>query len=166
MKKYRNYTDEDIINYSKNVNNISQLLKKLNLKSVGGNFANIKRNLQRLNIDTSHWTGSAWNKDQQLKDWKNYSRAVNLKKHLIQFKGHCCENCKNQKWMGELIPLEIEHIDGDRTNNEISNLKLLCCNCHAQTPTWRRRKSSPPQIRTENHFVLSEAALPISVTGH
>lgn len=42
--------------------------------------------------------------------------------------------------MGEKIPLEIEHVDGDRTNNELANLKLLCCNCHALTPTWRRRK--------------------------
>jgi uncharacterized membrane protein len=44
--------------------------------------------------------------------------------------------------MGIAIPLEMEHIDGDSKNNVRDNLKLLCPNCHAQTPTWRRRKTS------------------------
>jgi hypothetical protein len=140
MSQYKNYTDEDIIKYCKEVSSMSQLLKKLNLKSAGGNHANMKRNLKRLNINCDHWTGQAWNKDQQLKDWGDYTRAVRMKPHLIKERGHCCENCKNTHWLNELIPLEIEHIDGDRTNNELLNLKLLCCNCHAQTPTWRRRK--------------------------
>ncbi len=35
------------------------------------------------------------------------------------------------------IPVEIEHIDGDWTNNLPSNLTLLCPNCHSLTPTYR-----------------------------
>lgn len=140
MGKYREYTDEDIINYAKEVNSVSQLLEKLNLRKAGGNFANMKMNLQRLNVDCSHWTGQSWNKDQQLKDWSQYTRANRLKPHLIKLRGHYCENCGLGDWQDVLIPLEIEHIDGNRTNNHLENLKLLCCNCHALTPTWRRRK--------------------------
>ena len=31
-----------------------------------------------------------------------------------------------------LIPaqLDVDHIDGDRTNNDITNLQTLCANCH------------------------------------
>lgn len=29
------------------------------------------------------------------------------------------------------LALEVHHIDRDRTNNSISNLEVLCCNCHA-----------------------------------
>lgn len=141
MGQYKNYTDKDIIEKSQQANSLTELLSLLGLKPVGGNFANLKRNLQRLNLECSHWKGSAWNKGERLKDWSKYSRAVNLKPHLIKLRGHVCERCKNTDWLGEPIPLEIEHCDGDRTNNTENNLKLLCCNCHAKTPTWRRRKN-------------------------
>lgn len=35
-------------------------------------------------------------------------------------------------------PLEIDHIDGNRQNNSRDNLVVLCPNCHALTPTYRR----------------------------
>lgn len=50
-------------------------------------------------------------------------------------KPHTCENCGMSEWLGNPIPLELEHIDGDHYNNEWDNLKLLCPNCHALTPT-------------------------------
>ncbi len=143
-RKYKAYSDEDVIRYVSETNNISQLLDKLNLKKAGGNYYNIKRIIQRLNIDCSHWGSSkerqAWNKGEQQKDWDQYTRANRLKPHLIIQRGHQCESCKNTIWMDNPIPLELDHIDGNKTNNELSNLRLLCCNCHALTPTWRGRK--------------------------
>lgn len=35
------------------------------------------------------------------------------------------------------VPLEVDHIDGDHTNNNESNLELLCPNCHSLTPTYK-----------------------------
>ena len=55
---------------------MAECLRQLGLKPVGGNFANMKRNLQRLDIKAEHWTGQGWNKGQQLKDWSDYSRAA------------------------------------------------------------------------------------------
>ncbi len=138
-RKYANYTNEDIIKYSKEVLSIADLLRKLNLKCAGGNYANIKRKLQKLNIDTTHWTGKAWNKDQQLKDWSKYTKAHSLKPHIIKKRGHKCEICLGTSWLNNLIPLEIHHIDGNRTNNDYINLQLLCCNCHATTDNWRNK---------------------------
>lgn len=140
MRKYRDYTDQDVIDAAKDVKSIRQLLIKLNLRPAGGNYTHMKQTIQRLEIDCSHWTGQAWNKGQRSKDWSSYSRASRIKPHLISERGHCCEACELGEWMGEAIPLEVDHIDGDRTNNNESNLKLLCCNCHALTPTWRNRK--------------------------
>ena len=140
MRKYRNYTNEDIVRYSKEVNSIASLLKRLELKPSGGNYANIKNILQKLKIDTSHWTGQGWNKDQQLKDWTMYSRVGHLKKHLIKEKSHKCEKCLLTTWLEQNIVLEVHHKDGNRTNNNFDNLQLLCCNCHAQTDNWRNKK--------------------------
>jgi 5-methylcytosine-specific restriction endonuclease McrA len=140
VRKYRNYTNEDIVRYSKEVNSIASLLKRLELKPSGGNYANIKNNLQKLKIDTSHWTGQGWNKDQQLKDWTMYSRVRHLKKHLIKEKSHQCEKCLLTTWLEQNIVLEVHHKDGNRTNNNFDNLQLLCCNCHAQTDNWRNKK--------------------------
>lgn len=138
MRKYREYTDEDIINNAKNVKSISALLSCLGLKPRGGNYYNIKKHLQRLNVDTSHWTGQGWSKDKQLKDWSQYTRASTSKRHLIKEKGHKCEICGNTEWLGSPITLEVHHIDGDRTNNSIENLQLLCPNCHSTTSSWKK----------------------------
>ena len=35
------------------------------------------------------------------------------------------------------IPLEIDHIDGDYRNNILSNIRLLCPNCHSLTSTYK-----------------------------
>jgi 5-methylcytosine-specific restriction endonuclease McrA len=139
-RKYKNYTDQDIIDKAKVSKSLAELLRLLDLKYAGGNYANMQRNLQRLNIDTSHWTGKGWSKDKQLKDWSDYSRGIHLKPHLIKARGHKCESCKRKNWLKKPITLELEHIDGDRTNNKDSNLKLLCPNCHSLTSTWRRPK--------------------------
>lgn len=141
MSGYKNYTDQDVINAAKTVKSMAGLLKMLGLKVAGGNYVNMHRTIQRLNIDCNHWTRQLWNKEIRQKDWSNYTKASSLKPHLIKERGHQCENCTETTWLDQPIPLEIEHVDGDRTNNELSNLKLLCCNCHALTPTWRRRKS-------------------------
>lgn len=140
MRKYREYSDEDVIKYSQEVNSMFQLLAKLGLKNAGGNYTNMRKILQRLNLNCEHWVGQAWNKDKRIKDWSKFTRAVNLKPHLIKERGHKCESCCLSEWMNQPITLEIEHIDGDRTNNSIDNLQLLCCNCHALTATWRNRK--------------------------
>ena len=50
-----------------------------------------------------------------------------------------CVVCGGTEWLDRTIPLELDHIDGDRSNNLLSNLRLVCPNCHALTPTYRGR---------------------------
>ena len=140
-RNYRNYTDKQIEEYSSEVTSMGQLLRKLGLKVAGGNFNNMRKTLQRLNLDCSHWTGQAWNKGKQTKDWSEYNKLESLKPHLIKERGHKCEECFLEAWRGVPVPLEVEHLNADRTDNRKDNLKLLCCNCHALTPTWRGRKA-------------------------
>jgi len=59
-----------------------------------------------------------------------------LRRYLIEARGYKCEICNLSEWMNKPICLDVDHIDGDSGNNYITNLRLLCKNCHAQTPTY------------------------------
>lgn len=51
---------------------------------------------------------------------------------------HKCQQCGLLEWNGKPIPLELDHIDGNRFNNNLDNLRMMCPNCHAQTETYCR----------------------------
>ena len=138
-RHYKNYTDEDIIQFSKDVKSIAGLLKLLNLRCVGGNYLTIKKRLFELNVDCSHWTGKSWNKGEMLKDWGSYSHPKHFRKHFLKERNYTCESCGLKEWLNNPIPLEMHHKDGDRTNNSLDNLQCLCPNCHAQTDNFRNR---------------------------
>jgi 5-methylcytosine-specific restriction endonuclease McrA len=47
-----------------------------------------------------------------------------------------CAECGISEWNNRPLTLQVDHIDGDRVNNEMDNLRYLCPNCHTQTDTW------------------------------
>jgi hypothetical protein len=70
-----------------------------------------------------------------------------LRGYLFRTRGYRCESCGLTEWLQKPIPLEIEHINGDADNNKDENLKLLCPNCHALTPTFRSRNKQASASR-------------------
>ena len=51
-----------------------------------------------------------------------------------------CASCKCIEWKGSVVPLELNHINGDHGDNAKHNLELICPNCHALTPHYRVKK--------------------------
>jgi len=134
------YTSDDLKEAVKNSLSMAQVLVKLNLKVAGGNYDHLRRNIAKYDLDISHFTGKVWSKNTTIKDWINYKTDAGRKKVLIKERGHQCQECDITEWRGEQLILELHHIDGNRTNNDPLNLKLLCCNCHSITHNWRSRK--------------------------
>jgi DNA-binding CsgD family transcriptional regulator len=64
-----------------------------------------------------------------------------LKKRLFDagIKTPRCERCGLDEWRGRDIPLALHHVNGDRNDNRLENLEILCANCHSQTDTWSGR---------------------------
>lgn len=63
----------------------------------------------------------------------------NRRRRVFEEQNYCCNKCSISEWQGFKIPLELEHKDGDTTNNTRENLEGLCPNCHSITDTWRGR---------------------------
>lgn len=135
-----------------------QTLIKLGLSEKGGNNATLKRKILEFGVDASHFTGKAHSKGKKLSfktDTEKYLSnempigSFRLKNRLIQegyFK-YECSNCSGTEWLGQPIPLELDHIDGNNADNQFHNLRLLCPNCHALTPTYRGKN----QERAKNN---------------
>ena len=84
---------------------------------------------------------TSWKKGQE--DGNRGQKIKLLSKHLRRYlllkhaeKCTKCEWAVRHKITG-MVPLEIDHIDGNAMNNSESNLQLLCPNCHSLTPHFR-----------------------------
>jgi len=52
-----------------------------------------------------------------------------------------CSVCDITNWLDQELVLHLDHIDGNPRNNLVTNLRLLCPNCHSQTPTYCGRNN-------------------------
>ena len=75
-----------------------------------------------------------------------------LLKPLIELRGHMCECCQNSEWLNQPINLQVHHIDGDKTNNCLDNLQLLCLNCHSQTDNFGA-KNRKPKVHSDEEIL-------------
>lgn len=61
------------------------------------------------------------------------------KRIVIEQDGHVCRICSRKTWNSKPIPLVLDHIDGDSSNNDSSNLRVVCGNCDMQLPTYKSK---------------------------
>jgi hypothetical protein len=130
-----------------------QVLQVLGIVAAGGNYDTLKRYIKKYQIDTSHFTGQLWSKGiiigpkQPIEEYlsnQRYITSYKLKNRLFEEKilARQCMECRLTSWRDRPIALELHHKDGNKDNNNLSNLSILCPNCHAQTTNYRGKNIS------------------------
>lgn len=162
MKK-RKWTEEQLRDAAKNSTSVRQVLSKIGLREAGGNYVQVQKYLRFYKIDTTHFKGKGWNKglvgigkpiyslEEILAENSTY-QSYKLKKRLLDanLKPQQCEECGwRERSPDGRIPLELDHINGIRSDNRLENLRILCPNCHSLKPTHRgrNRKIKGPVVK-------------------
>jgi len=138
---------KEIVATSLSINEIREKLIKLGYDK--HHASAIKKRILSEGIDDSHLKGKHWQKnyfDYGTLRTNTAAKSEKLRLMLIAKRGSTCDCCKNNNWLGYTIPLEVHHIDGDKFNNDESNLVLLCPNCHALTDNYRGKNVNSGKI--------------------
>ena len=163
MKKWERFTRQEIEQFVKESASYAQLAQKCGYaKQSGSSAKEVRKMIWQLNLDISHFTGQGWMIGQTYDSERyipfeeyikgNSVQTNKLRKKLLKegLKEHICECCLNTMWNNVPIPLEVHHKDGNKNNNHIDNLQLLCPNCHALTDTYRGKNIRKPQKNLSN----------------
>jgi hypothetical protein len=162
MGRKHRWSTEQLVACVASAYSMRATLLALGLRPLGSNYGTIRRHISLLGLSTSHWRGQGWlrgrsNPHVRRRSLEEILRpgttcgSMKLKKRLIRegVMQPLCVRCGNRQWLDEPIPLELDHIDGDSSNNSLANLRLLCPNCHAKTPTYRAKNRRLKRLRAD-----------------
>lgn len=145
----KSWSKNQLIDAVKSSFSIRQVIYKLGLIPAGGNYQHVTRQMKEMHLDDTHFTRQGWRKGrtiprepvvalEDILKKGSYFSIHTLKKRLfaLRLKSRECEECGWARISEDgRIPIELDHINGDRHDNRIENLRILCPNCHSLKPT-------------------------------
>lgn len=178
--KWKKFSKEQLQDLANQCKSVREFAIKLGYSPIGGgSMATVKKVIREQELNTSHFLGQSWNKNNF--DYTRFKKGQVIKATealpaLSFLRGRKCEQCGLERWLDQNIPLEIHHIDGDKLNNEMDNLQILCPNCHALTANWRGKNiksNERKKIISEEDFVetlknspsIRQALLKLGLSG-
>jgi Zn finger protein HypA/HybF involved in hydrogenase expression len=152
---------------------MSDVVRSLGLLPRGSNYRTVCKHIERLGLSTSHLLKPG---DPRFAEQFPHPDAYTpesirplyregttlskvMKKSLRWFKDatRCSECGQGRKWHGKPLVLQIDHVNGDSTDNRFENLRYLCPNCHSQTSTFAGRKNKVVRaLKPRQHFTPAD----------
>lgn len=144
------------INSSSSTNTLKRIIKeyKLDTSKFEENRKLYKQQMAKMSLCSEYNIESKLHRNTKTNSHK-------LRNKLIEFgyKESKCELCSISEWLGKPVKLQLHHIDGNHDNNELSNLQILCPNCHSMTDNFGVYNSKRAKEPT---LVCSECGIKIS----
>lgn len=122
-----------------------------------------------LRLYTGHFKGKRWAKGLERPECNTrgykledilvkgiFISGQNLKRKLIKemkWKDECVWCKIGPSYNGKPITLQLDHINGNNTDNRIENLRILCPNCHSQTNNWCSKKITDPVMKCNDPII-------------
>ena len=155
-QRKKRWTVDQLKTAVKESKSVRQVIEKLGLIPAGGNYDQVNRYIKLLGLKIDHFTGKVWNKGlkvfrkplipiEKILVSNSSFQSYKLKKRLFEIglKPRHCEICG---WAAispdGRMPLELDHINGNKSDNRIKNLRILCPNCHSLQLTHRGRNQN------------------------
>lgn len=150
-RRGRRWTAEQLRAAVGTSHNLAEVLRQLGLVPAGGNYDQVRATISELGLDTTHFTSARV----RIRDFDTErvriplssvlvanrptgSHALKLRLFREGLKEPRCELCRwAERAPDGRVPVELDHVNGDRNDNRIENLRILCPNCHALQPTHR-----------------------------
>jgi hypothetical protein len=140
-KKPSKWNDDKLLEALPYCSSFSEVASYLKISRSSNSL--LKKRAIELKLDFSHFRISGYKplalNEVLVNNKKIQSHHLKLRLISLGIKEHKCECCGITKWNGQLTPIELDHINGNSSDNRIENLRILCPNCHAQTPTYRAK---------------------------
>jgi 5-methylcytosine-specific restriction endonuclease McrA len=142
---------------------VAETLRKLGYQVAGGNYNTIYSYVKKYELDVSHWKGQSHAKGKtHSRNHQVDYRLLITENSIVKSNGNLklklikngllspelgCSICGIKIWLGKHITLQMDHINGIRSDNRLENLRLICPNCHSQTDTFGAKN----KIYQKNH---------------
>lgn len=161
ISKVYQVSDEEFKKIIQDNYTYSDCLIALSLTPRGGSSTDIlKKRIAELECSTKHFCTNFSKKkvskiipleelmveNSSITSMANFKKRI-LKEGLLKYE---CAICGLTEWQGKEIVLQLDHINGNNTDNRLENLRLLCPNCHSQTDTFAGKNAIRYKNQKEN----------------
>lgn len=157
------YSEDELRRAVRDSRSYREVLGHLGLSQQGGgSYATLQRRIAELQLSTAHFTGQGLNRENISGHLRSVALPLDellvadsacrnpgrLKQRLMRLGllGDRCAICGiGPSWRGAPLVLRMDHVNGVRTDNRLTNLRLVCPNCDSQLPTFAGRNKARRQ---------------------
>jgi hypothetical protein len=127
----RRWTEQELVEAVTTSCSLAEVMRRLGYQPSGGIYRLLVGHIKRLGLDSSHFTGQSWARGRKLPGRSvlplseilvlnsPYTNIGRLRERLIKagLRERRCAECGLQRWRGQDLPLALDHVNGDHTDN-------------------------------------------------